>query len=260
MSNKNIEQTVYGQMPVGMLVTQDDLTVVWLNDELCRMLGSSREELMGLEATRLTDSELSQLFRRRELLKFQQDDNVRQLLATYQELGDGQLLRCYMDVSDGSALREAVNRVVTSDDVTGLPNQYILLRSLDPMVSRCRRYETPLTVSVMRIENLAELEQQFSHDAIHDMSLCMARFLRDQTRWADLVGRYEHDTFLFLLQETEMENARILMSKLLEQYPEFCSNNGIPADQVVLKAGVAGWEKGDSAISMIKRAISEAGG
>jgi GGDEF domain-containing protein len=260
MSIDNIEQTVYQQMPVGMLVTRDDLTVVWVNDALCRMLGSSRDELIQLEATRINDSELSQLFRRRELLKFQQDDNVRQLLATYQELGEGLLLRCYMDVSDGSALREAVNRVVTSDDVTGLPNQYILLRSLDPMVSRCRRYETPLTVSVLRIDNLADLEQQYNADAIHDMSMCMARFLRDQTRWADMVGRYEHDTFLFLLQETEMENARTLMTKLLGQYPEFCSDDGIPADQLVLKAGVAGWDKGDSAISMIKRAISEAGG
>jgi diguanylate cyclase (GGDEF)-like protein len=258
--DKQIEQSVYQQLPLGMLVTRDDVSVVWANDTLCRMLACQMSDLQALEAHRVIDSEMSQLFRRREILKFQQGDSVLQLLATYQDLGNGMLLHCYMDISEGTILRDAVNRAVTSDDVTGLPNRYILLRSLDPMVSRCRRYEAPLTVSVLRICNLAELEQQFDADAIYDLSVCVARFLRDQTRWADMVGRYDQDTFLFLLQETKLDDARNLMDKLLGQFADFCNGNSVPVEKVSLAAGVAGWEKGDSAISLIKRAITQAGG
>jgi diguanylate cyclase (GGDEF)-like protein len=92
----------------------------------------------------------------------------------------------------------------------GLLSHYGLQVTLEPMVSRCRRYNHPLTVVAMSLVTNPQ-------DARERALVEVAHLLKDQTRWADLIGCNDGHDFILVLQETTQDAAIQLVDKLAEQ-------------------------------------------
>ena len=120
-------------------------------------------------------------------------------------------------LGDRDRLHEELAQHTTRDAVTGLPNRQALLQGLEPLVSRSRRYHNPLSVIRLRIDNLADIDTEFGKGNSETALTAVSQMLKDQMRWADLIGRFDNDEFLLVLPETAADAANYLLEKLRQR-------------------------------------------
>ncbi len=142
-------------------------------------------------------------------------------------------------------LNEQLRRHTLTDAVTGLLNQRGLMLALEPQVARSRRYNSPMAVIMLDVH-----AERVEHDRLR---LRVAQLLKDQLRWADLVGCSEQREFILVLPETTEPAAHQLADKLRNQLAEL-GDKAFDGCQLWARCGIAGWRKSDSAASLLKRA------
>ena len=139
---------------------------------------------------------------------------------------DGGTARFYVDVTEKLRLRkerdglraELKQLSLKDETLTSLMNRRGLLHSLEPLVARCRRYDRPLSVIAMGL-GVQEKQQK--------LLVKISYLLRDQTRWADLLGCNDDHDFLIILQETTRESALRLVEKLTAQLKQISASYGV---------------------------------
>lgn len=160
--------------------------------------------------------------------------------------GDLHALVC-RDVSALRALESECKRLAAElsdqslkDAETGVLTERGLTLVLESQVSRSRRYGNPLTLVVLGL---------YGRDLTPQTYPAVARILRDQLRWADVVARGEAGEFFLLLPETGGEDAARLVEKLQARLAaEFCDRD------VWTLFGLAEWTRVDDERRLIRRA------
>jgi len=181
---------------------------------------------------------------------------VRHFTLAVVELPDRREARFYVDCTTEVDLRasnrrlaEELRNTTLTDPATGLLNERGVALALEPQIARCRRYNSPLSVLVMHVEAPAP------H---HETLLEVSRMLKDQLRWADIIGCTDRRLFLMVLPETTAEAAEQLSRKLQSLLGELGSRifdgNAIPS-----RFGLAGWRKSDTSATLLDRATAALG-
>ena len=161
----------------------------------------------------------------------------------------------FLDVTDKKTLftektllEDELSRLNTRDELTGLPNKIALLQGLEPLVSRSRRYNNPLSI--------VHLELDLTNDGDQNNTITkLSHMLRDQMRWADMIGRLDENKFLLILPETPEDAASILVDKLSAKIEEMNQNQDA---NLRVFFGIANWTAGDDSRLMLKRAAENA--
>jgi diguanylate cyclase (GGDEF)-like protein len=241
--------------PIGILLLDDKKCIQWRNNTLSLLLDITDSDLTGTPAdelrTILTDPP--------ETLLLQQGDKQRWLRCNRQTIDAKNSVIFYMDITTEQQLRherdqlaDDLQQLTTRDPITGLPNRHALLQGLEPLVSRSRRYGNPLSLiklhaSLEGNDTPTEAEQQQTW-------MLVAQLLKDQMRWADIIGRYDGSDFLLILPETAEEAARQLAEKLctLMSEQQLKTEEG-KSYRIKPYCGITGWRKGDDATLMLQR-------
>ena len=113
---------------------------------------------------------------------------------------------------------------------------------LEPEVSRSRRYANPLSCIALR----------FIGDTIKHHLDVVAKRLKGQLRWVDLLGEYNEDSLLIVLPETTSEAAEALRAKL-----EFAVLEALACSSASVEVclGCSAWQRGESAQQLVQRAL-----
>ena len=167
----------------------------------------------------------------------------------------GVTARFFVDVTEKlrlrkerDGLRAELKKLSLKDEkLTSLLNRRGLLHSLEPLVARSRRYDRPLSVIAMGVE--VQQEQP-------TVLVRISYLLRDQTRWADLLGCNEKHDFLLILQETTRESALRLVDKLTAQLRQVSASASSPVSACY---GVTHCQHDDDAESLLDRAEAALG-
>jgi len=171
------------------------------------------------------------------------------ILTTYEDLN--QTMRLKSQVEE---LQNQVSELSTIDTVSGLLNRRAMLQNLEPLVSRSRRYNNPLSVIAMDLLNLDAVRQQLGEQAVHHVVKQISFMLKDTLRWADLVSHVDDERFIFILPETDKDAAVHLAHKInthIEGMNIDFENSSLP---VTASFGVAAWEKGNDAVLLLRHA------
>ncbi|RME48601.1 MAG: diguanylate cyclase [Caldilineae bacterium] len=100
------------------------------------------------------------------------------------------------------------------DPETGVYNREYFSRRLGEEMARAKRNRYPLSVALMRIEDLPFLRgpqaPRIRSEILRQISVLTNEYLRSE----DVVARYNEDTFAFLLPDVSGENARAIMEYL----------------------------------------------
>ena len=202
--------------PLGILLFDADDRISWANNRMSDITGLPIGELKSLNRETASNHRLETLFDRPEKIEIAVTGHftVSCLECHYETLTspDGDSIRAafYTDVTERSMLEARVERLNLSDDLTGTLNRQGLLRDLETLVSRSRRYHNPLSVMLLEFDMpVTEINNNFI--------LTASRCLRDQVRWADIIGRFADNSFLLLLPETDIEAAQGLAQKIFDQ-------------------------------------------
>jgi len=83
-----------------------------------------------------------------------------------------------------------------------------------------------------------------------------ARLLRDQVRWADLIGRRDAEELLLVLPETDAFAAVQLVHKLEDVLSRNVAN-GEARMRLAVQFGVAEWRRGDNVGFLLERARAD---
>ena len=181
------------------------------------------------------------------------DGDERRLSVENAVVGDaGVSVRFYQDVTEKLRLKkerdalalELSEQSLKDERLTSLLSRHGILVSMGPLVARSRRYNSPLSIIAMSVDTGLERDM-----ILQKLSL----LLKDQTRWADLVGCNNEGDFILVLQEATRDSALQLVEKLSAKLAAM--NAGV-TDPVLASYGIAQCDKNDDAFSLLERAES----
>lgn len=100
------------------------------------------------------------------------------------------------------------------DEVTGLYNRRFFSIRLQEEVSRHRRFNHPVSVLLLDLDDLQAINDQFGYAAGDETLRAMAELLLRQTRGINVVCRYGGARFGILLVETSRVGAQLYADRI----------------------------------------------
>jgi len=246
--------------PIGIVLIDEKGNIQWHNSSLEQMLGIGTEQLSG-KSTADLPKELSNILTSPPETILLQNGDVQRWLHCHSQTGDdGKRSQFYIDITTEQRLRlerdrleDDLQQLTTRDPITGLPNRRALLQGLEPLISRSRRYGNPLSLIKLHVE-LDDLEPQDEVKYKEEAWTKVGQLLKEQMRWADIIGRYDGPDFLLILPETPTDATEILAQKICELIDELeLISDDNQAIKIKPYCGLTTWQKGDDANLMLQR-------
>jgi len=248
--------------PLGMMLIDPQGTVGWVNDNFPIISGISSLQVIG-KTVDTVPAEYRELFDEEATIYLPALENRPEtwLVVSSQLLGDGGRVQYVKDATlvrqlakERDELKGKVGELNIVDEVTGLLNPRGLYQSLEPQVSRSRRYNNLLSILIMRIENLEDINQKFGYEKGDQLLQAISEILNDQMRWADSIGRLSDNEFMLIMPETPQDIADHLADKIRERLGEL-TVPGLNGDTLELctKVGMVQWQKGEDTRLLMQR-------
>ena len=140
-----------------------------------------------------------------------------------------------------------------SDPLTGLPNRRALEETLGREIDRAQRYGSPLSVLMMDVDGLKDVNDRLGHPGGDAVLQNLAAILLEAVRSVDVPGRWAGDEFLVLLPDTGAAQAEQLARRLRarsHKQPARLDQIEIPA---TFSIGVTAHVKDDTAETLLRR-------
>jgi diguanylate cyclase (GGDEF)-like protein len=112
-------------------------------------------------------------------------------------------------------LHQQATEAASRDGLTGLYNQRYFYERLDEELARSKRHDLDLSIAVIDIDNLKQVNDTYGH-LIGDQTLKrVAHVLQNTLRASDVVARYGGDEFTVIMPQTEREEAEKVMDRVM---------------------------------------------
>jgi diguanylate cyclase (GGDEF)-like protein len=112
------------------------------------------------------------------------------------------------------SLYDRERRLSRHDFLTGVLNERAFFELLATEKNRARRYNYPLTLAYLDLDNFKEVNDKFGHSEGNAVLIAVARSMAENVRDSDAVARLGGDEFGVLLPQTAPEAAWIVLEKL----------------------------------------------
>lgn len=232
-------RSVLESLAIGVVLVDKNQQVNWVNDYTSTLLKLPAEQLLGRPITELglpyAPPEAGS-----EPLEVRIDGAMLGITQRYEHPGGAGTVLLLLDRGHAlvwflSTLAGGVPGSVAS---SGVLARAAIQHRLDSEISRSRRYSNELTAITVHCTG---------RDAATRL-VGVARLLKEQLRWVDLLGQWSDDTLLVVLPETTLEAAEGLRAKLAALL-------SAPGEEAIA-CGVTAWAKGDNAERMVARALA----
>ena len=248
-------RAIFENCPLPAVVLDEQGMIVGINDAFADLAGPSQtRDLTGKMVNSLTNPFLKQLLSEYPRLDWEDSSGrVRNIYIQRVMLsGDtSKEVRFFIDRSErvrleaaNTLLDQKLQQNLLTDPLTGLLNHRGIVLALEPQIARCRRYNNTLSVVMMAVDAPIERER---------LLVEVAHLLKDQLRWADLIGCTSEQEFMLALPETP-ETAAFQLTNKLSPLLEESTEGGLAGISVWSCFGIAGWRKNDNAATILQRA------
>jgi len=225
--DKQTLQHIIETSPIGLFLTDKDGTVKWLNPTLAHLLDTQLDNFIGQSEQSVADN-LKALFSEQGVVRIESGTELgKQFICTRQPL-DPEITTHIHFVHDASSmyalfqerdeLKNIIEEMKAVDPVTGMPNYRAILGALEPQVSRSRRYGNVLSMIIVQLTNLNELQKALGDTKINELIIACSQMLNDQVRWADMIGHIDDHEFVLILPETSEQDTYKLKDILSERF------------------------------------------
>ena len=203
-------------------------TIIDLNDHATRMLGYSREELVGANVAKITsDEDIREIPSRMveimetgslifEVSMLRKDGTCvpgenSSKLVTYD--GNGVIQGFVRDITERKNTEDKILRS-QYDQLTGLYNR----GHLEVELTRLDAKEyVPVSTIMVDLNGLKLINDTYGHIKGDEMLLCAAEVVLKSCRDRDIVARYGGDEFVVLLPNTKKEEAEKICNSIKEE-------------------------------------------
>lgn len=256
--NNSDLNTILKACPVGIALSNDKQNISWVNDAFQSYLGISADEISGMNINDLPEI-LKPLFTSSSVVHIPANEvHDDQWYLCSQQTLNGNTTHYLTDVGplhllmqERELLKEELRESLAIDEVTGMPNKIALFKSLESQISRSRRYNNLLSIVIMRVNNI----DQLNNTQLINLLLPISQMLNDQVRWADIVGKLSDSDFLLVLPETAEDACKKLSDNLNKHINELAVHENLPDGfKISANFGYAQWCKGDDLTLLMQKA------
>lgn len=233
-------QSILESCSCSILRLDDTGNITYISEELCQLTGLQQKQLMAKPANTISPV-LTQLLQSSTSVDITSADEAHYHF-THTRVEDpdhsGEIhifnnITTVLDLySENQRLKEEARQLQLIDQDTSLLTKRALLLILESQVSRCRRYETPLSIIML------DLGGQGDSADMKLKLLKLSRLLKDQLRWSDMIARSADNQFTVILPETERQDTMALINKLKEITSAWDDNDAICFGSSVWKKGI----------------------
>ncbi len=124
------------------------------------------------------------------------------------------------DITEQKLAAERYREMSITDSLTKLYNSRHFFRQLGYEVERAKRYNTPLSLILLDIDNFKGYNDAYGHLEGDEALKVLADILRKDLRVSDTVYRYGGEEFTLLLPETDSERALIAAERLRSDFAQ----------------------------------------
>lgn len=128
------------------------------------------------------------------------------------------------DITERKRSEELLERLATTDGLTGLTNGRHFRELLSREMNRARRSGSPLCLAMLDLDFFKDINDRLGHDTGDQALVHLAKVFRERLRTTDLIGRYGGDEFCLLLPDTTLDAACSLLDELRVRFAE----HGLP--------------------------------
>ncbi len=271
----------FEQNMAPMLFVDLDDCVIAANDAFCRMVGYSREEILGRDSQPFThpdDVGITEASHRRVTSGFaDQDRYVKRYLRKDGQIvivevsrstardAEGRMLYYVIserDITEERALNAQLSHQALHDPLTGLANRALFQDRLAQAHARAARFGGLGAVFLLDLDDFKGVNDVHGHVIGDQLLVAIAQRLRQVLRVSDTLGRFSGDEFLYLSETlTSPEEASEVARRLLGVFVEPFHIAGIQIEQQA-SVGVVIWDGArDDSAALIRDAdvaLSEA--
>jgi diguanylate cyclase (GGDEF)-like protein len=115
------------------------------------------------------------------------------------------------------AILAQAHEIANTDVLTFLPNRRKIMVDLQEEVIRSNRYGTPLSISLLDLDNFKNINDTYGHTTGDEALRSVAARLREQIRHPDTIGRYGGEEFLIVLPNSEIQAASEQAERLCQR-------------------------------------------
>ncbi|MBN2463566.1 MAG: PAS domain S-box protein [Dehalococcoidia bacterium] len=210
----------------------------FVNDALCRIMGYSKEELIGMnyrvfaakEDVEVIYRDFNRVYHTGETIKgisyrfVQKNGTVGfgELSISAIKNEEGQVIAFRgigRDVTERKRLEQELNHIATHDFLTGLPNRVLLQDRLNVGLNQAQRNNANLAVMMLDLDRFKVVNDTLGHSIGDKLLMAAGERLSDIVRKSDTVARVGGDEFLVLLpQIAKIGDATKVARKILEAF------------------------------------------
>lgn len=148
------------------------------------------------------------------------------------EVTEAELLQLHHELDNASALAR-------HDPLTDALNRKGLDEALLREMASMRRKETPLSVSLLDIDNFKKLNDSLGHDAGDGALIHLANVTRGNIRPSDTLARYGGEEFVILMPDTALDEGVEVITRLQRELTKAIYMSGSQRVLITFSAGVA---------------------
>ncbi len=254
-TSATLAQTILATCPVSCMILDEQGKITYVNHSFEEIFGIDQSSILGADQSCVPRDDLKDLFSNDSEVVIRETSGATRTFKHSQQkikinITDGFEIHYFLEQADdvlrsnNAQLHEELSDLRLGDSVTGLSTERALMMALESQVSRSRRYNNPL--SIVRIFIEFDEKTMASDDSCKQCQLTVSRLLKDQLRWADVIGQLSSREFVIVLPETDESSSNAMAGKL--------SENLVRLDGVESALfGITEWKKGDTAVSMLHR-------
>ncbi|WAC74093.1 diguanylate cyclase [Roseateles sp. SL47] len=269
-------RAVLDNAPMPMVVTRlRDGLIVYGNGPSVAIGGHSLEGLVGKPAFSfyrdpVDRDRIQQRFREQGRLQSEEvcllaaDGSERWMLLSMVPVrydGEPSVLSTLVDFTERKRLEIELQRLATTDALTGAFNRRCFMERAEAELARSRRYGAALSLVMMDVDHFKRINDTLGH-ARGDDALCrVVQVCAQLVRKQDVLGRVGGEEFALLLPQTSLEEAHHLVERLRERIASSRmddGHHGMTAVVLTASFGVTGMRPDDTSIDDLLGRADEA--
>ena len=161
---------------------------------------------------------------------------------------DMELLKAVTDQASVAINKAQLWEMAVTDSLTGLfVRRYFMAKFLEEL-HRAERYKKILSVVMVDLDHFKRVNDTLGHTAGDRALKIVAKFLENNLRDVDIIGRYGGEEFVILLPEADKDGAYLVSERLRKQLAELKVDD-LP--QMTISLGIASYPEDGAAVELL---------